>query len=76
MFSQIIDDQIGHTLAAASSAGLEGNNIATAARFGALFGQKALEKGIKQVVFDRGGRAYHGRVKAFADGVRQQGIQF
>lgn len=81
IYAQIIDDVAGNTLVAASSldASLKenyGGNIEAAAAVGKLIGEKALEKGIKQVVFDRGGLLYHGRVKALADGAREAGLDF
>lgn len=78
LYAQIIDDQQGKTLIGISSeifkeklTGLE-----KARRLGELLGQKASEAGIKKVVFDRGGFAYHGRVKAMAEGVRSKGLRF
>ncbi|MCH1932819.1 50S ribosomal protein L18, partial [Shewanella sp. A25] len=74
------DDERGVTLAAASS--LEGEKKAkgadkeAAARVGALVAQRAIEKGVKDVVFDRGGYLYHGRVKALADAAREAGLNF
>src|SRR3954463_2300879 len=75
IYAQIIDDERGVTLAAASS--LEGGEKKTkgadkdaAARGGALGAQRAIDKGVKDVVFDRGGYLYHGRVKALADAAR------
>jgi large subunit ribosomal protein L18 len=81
IYAQIIDDARGVTLAAASS--LEGGEAKTkgsdkdaAARVGALVAQRAMEKGVKDVVFDRGGYLYHGRVKALADAAREAGLNF
>ena len=81
IYAQIIDDERGVTLAAASS--LEGGETKTkgsdkdaAARVGALVAQRAIEKGVKDVVFDRGGYIYHGRVKALADAAREAGLNF
>ena len=79
IYAQIIDDQKGHTLAAASSAeenGANGGNIAGAKAVGKLAAERAKEKGIKAVVFDRGGYLYHGRVKALADAARAAGLEF
>ena len=80
---QIIDDSVGHTLAAASSLDKAikaeyayGGNIEAAKAVGKLIGEKAIEKGIKEVVFDRGGYPYHGRVKALADAAREAGLDF
>ena len=81
IYAQVIDDQRGVTLAAASS--LEGgekkdkgSDRDAAARVGALVAQRAIEKGVKAVVFDRGGYLYHGRVKALADAAREAGLNF
>jgi large subunit ribosomal protein L18 len=87
IYAQVIDDERGVTLAAASS--LEGDDKKApdakkgggadkdaAARVGALVAQRALEKGVKAVVFDRGGYLYHGRVKALADAAREAGLDF
>ena len=81
IYAQVIDDERGVTLAAASS--LEGGENTTkgsdkdaAARVGALVAQRAIEKGVKAVVFDRGGYLYHGRVKALADAAREAGLDF
>jgi len=81
IYAQIIDDVAGNTLAAASTldASLKenyGGNKEAAASVGKLIAEKALEKGIKQVVFDRGGMIYHGRVKALADSAREAGLEF
>lgn len=84
IYAQIIDDTTGGTLVAASTAekdfskGHEGHsgNVTAAKRAGENLGVKALAAGIKQVVFDRGGYLYHGRVKALADGARKAGLQF
>jgi large subunit ribosomal protein L18 len=79
--AQIIDDAAGVTVAAASSQekGLrasDGAKLDMAKAVGALVAQRALEKGLKQVVFDRGGYLYHGRVKALADAAREAGLEF
>jgi len=79
IYAQIIDDSRGVTLAAASSLegeGTKGSDKDAAARVGALVAQRALEKGVKEVVFDRGGYIYHGRVKALADAAREAGLNF
>ena len=76
IYCQIVDDLKGHTLVAASSAGLKGNKTEQAATVGKLIAEKAVAAGIKSVVFDRGGYLYHGRVKALADGAREGGLQF
>ncbi len=83
IFAQIIDDSKGHTLVAAST--LDGDVRAKAAELkkvdeakavGKLLAQRALEKGLKQVVFDRGGYQYHGRIKSLAEGAREGGLEF
>jgi large subunit ribosomal protein L18 len=77
IYAQIIDDKNSVTLAQASSLKLEnGANIEGAKEVGKLVAEKAVEKGIKKVVFDRGGYLYHGRVKALADAARQAGLEF
>ncbi len=83
IYAQVIDDVAGHTLAAASTVDLElrdevadKSKVERAALVGKLVAQRALEAGIKQVVFDRGGYKYHGRVKSLADAARETGLQF
>lgn len=76
IYCQIVDDTKGHTLVAASSAGLKGNKTEQAAAVGKIIAEKAKSAGIETVVFDRGGYLYHGRVKALADGAREGGLQF
>ena len=83
IYAQIIDDQRGHTLVAASSLGKEfkeqnkkGSNIGGAEIVGNLIASKALKENIERVVFDRNGFLYHGRVKPLAEAVRQKGISF
>lgn len=83
IYAQVIDDSKGHTLAAASTldSGLRaelayGGNVNAAKAVGSLVAQRALESGVKQVVFDRGGFAYHGRVAALADAARESGLEF
>lgn len=79
IYAQVIDDVKGHTLAAASSAeakGKNGGNLAGAKAIGQLVAERAKEKGINTVVFDRGGYLYHGRVKALADAARAAGLEF
>jgi len=81
IYAQVIDDTRGCTLVAAGSRDKDfplkgGGNVAAAREVGKLIAQRALEKGIRQVAFDRGGYAYHGRVKALADGAREAGLQF
>ena len=83
IYAQLIDDEAGVTLVAASSLdpsvqigeGTCGNKVA-ARKVGTLIAQKASEKGIKIVVFDRGGYLYHGRIKELADGAREAGLEF
>ena len=78
--AQIIDDAQGVTVAAASSLeggkGAKGSDKDAAARIGKLIAERALEKGVTDVVFDRGGYLYHGRVAAFAEGAREGGLDF
>ena len=79
IFAQLIDDDSGHTLAAvnwteADLQSLSGSEQAS--RAGALLAERAKAAGVDSVVFDRGGYQYHGRVKAFADGAREAGLQF
>ncbi len=80
IYAQIIDDERGVTLAAASSLEgdkpAKGSNKEAAARVGALVAQRAIEKGVKDVVFDRGGYIFHGRIKALADAAREAGLNF
>src|SRR5690242_10862784 len=80
IYAQVIDDATGHTVAAASSnekgASFNGGNVAGAKEVGRLVAERAKEKGIKSVVFDRGGYLYHGRVKALADAAREGGLEF
>jgi len=79
IYAQVIDDQKGETLASASSMNLKlktGGNVAAAKEIGKAVAEKAVAKGIKQVVFDRGGYLYHGRVKALADAAREAGLEF
>ncbi|MFI5359168.1 MAG: 50S ribosomal protein L18 [Halanaerobiales bacterium] len=83
IYVQIIDDLSGHTLVSAST--LEpairetlkyGGNKEAARKVGEILGERALEKGIKDVVFDRGGYKYHGRVKEVAEALREKGLNF
>jgi large subunit ribosomal protein L18 len=80
IYAQVIDDASGKTLASASSrdkdASTKGANQAAAKAVGALIAKKAKDKGIKQVVFDRGGYQYHGNIKALADAARENGLEF
>lgn len=80
IYAQIIDDAAGVTLASASTVEkvFEGNgsNCEAAKKIGAVIAERALQKGIEEVVFDRGGYIYHGRVKALAEGAREGGLKF
>jgi large subunit ribosomal protein L18 len=80
IYAQVIDDQQGHTLAAAASTEKDlrgkGGNVEGAKLIGQAVAQRAKDKGITRVVFDRGGYQYHGRVKALADAARQAGLEF
>ena len=83
MYAQIIDDTVGNTLVSASTlqkdvkANLEKtNNVDAAAYLGKVIAEKAIEKGIKDVVFDRGGFLYHGKIQALADAAREAGLNF
>lgn len=82
IYVQLIDDHEGVTLVAASSAvgkkgeRRTGGNLAAAKAIGKAIAERAKEKGIRKVVFDRGGYIYHGRVKALADAAREAGLQF
>ncbi|MBM3581305.1 MAG: 50S ribosomal protein L18 [Alphaproteobacteria bacterium] len=83
IYAQVIDDHRGVTLAAASTLEKEsrarlkkGANVAAAGEIGKLIAERALKAGIKDVVFDRGGYRYHGRIKALADAARAGGLSF
>lgn len=83
IYAQVINDDAGVTLAAASSLdkgvradGTDGGNIAGSKVVGALIAARSLEAGISTVVFDRGGFPYHGRIKAIADAAREGGLKF
>ena len=78
IYAQLIDDTTGVTLAAASSAKLDDAkaNVETAGRVGKEIAEKALSKGISEVVFDRSGYLYHGKVKSLAEGAREAGLKF
>ncbi len=83
IYAQIIDDTVGNTLVSASTlqkevkANLEKtNDVNAAAYLGKVIAERALEKGIKDVVFDRGGFIYHGKVQALADAAREAGLNF
>jgi large subunit ribosomal protein L18 len=80
IYAQVIDDAAGATLVSASSIDkggkTSGGNVAAAKKIGKLVAERAKEKGIGRVVFDRGGYIYHGRVKALADAARAAGLEF
>ena len=80
IYAQVIDDAAATTLVSASSVDkggkTNGGNVMAAKAIGKLVAQRAKEKGIKQVVFDRGGYQYHGRIKALADAAREAGLEF
>ena len=83
MYAQIIDDTVGNTLVSASTLQKEvkaevekTNNVDAAAYLGKVIAERALEKGIKEVVFDRGGFIYQGKIKALADAAREAGLEF
>ncbi|HEY5113219.1 MAG TPA: 50S ribosomal protein L18, partial [Coriobacteriia bacterium] len=83
IYAQVIDDVAGVTIASASSVDPEvkaliklGSNVAAAKVVGEVVGKRAMDKGVTEVVFDRGGSIYHGRVKALADGAREAGLTF
>jgi large subunit ribosomal protein L18 len=80
IYAQVIDDQRGHTMVAAASTEKDlrgkGGNVDGAKVVGKIVAQRAKEKGIRRVVFDRGGYLYHGRVKALADAAREAGLEF
>ncbi|MFA5162642.1 MAG: 50S ribosomal protein L18 [Elusimicrobiales bacterium] len=83
LYAQIVDDNTGKTLAQASTLTKEvsakggcAKNVAAAKSLGETIAKKAIEAGVKEVRFDRGGRIYHGRIKALADGARAAGLKF
>ena len=80
IYAQVIDDNAGATLVSAStvdkSGKTKGGNVAAAQAIGKLVAERAKDKGIKSVVFDRGGYQYHGRIKALADAARSAGLEF
>jgi len=83
IYAQVIDDSAGRTLASASSVEKDlrkklktGGNIEAASEIGKLIAERATKAGVSEVVFDRGGYAYHGRVKALADAAREGGLNF
>ena len=82
IYAQVIDDKKGNTLVSASSLDKEkvkldkGSNVEAAKLIGLLVAEKAIQNGISEVIFDRGGYKYHGRVKALADAAREKGLRF
>ena len=83
MYAQVIDDVAGKTICAVSTLGPDfkateknGATVDGAAALGSLIGKKAIESGVTEVVFDRGGNLYHGRIKALADAAREAGLKF
>lgn len=80
IYAQVIDDEVGHTVAAASSQepGMRSKSLTveTAAEVGRLLAERARSAGVSSVVFDRGGYRYHGRVKALAEAARDGGLEF
>jgi len=77
IYAQVIDDRAGRTLAAASDLDVKsGKKSERAAQVGKLVAERARDKGVGEVVFDRGGYRYHGRVKALADAARSAGLRF
>jgi large subunit ribosomal protein L18 len=82
LYAQVIDDEAGRTLAQASTldpelrAGVSGPNVAAAEKLGALLAERASERGIEAVVFDRGGHPYHGVISSFAEACRKGGLRF
>ena len=82
IYTQLIDDAKGVTIASASSKAKKGEesnsggNVEAAAAVGKLIAERGLEKGVKKVVFDRGGYLYHGRIKALAEAAREAGLDF
>lgn len=83
IYAQLIDDELGVTLAEASTlspelkeAGTNGSNVGAAQRVGALIAQKAKQQEIEVAIFDRGGHLYHGRIRALAEAAREEGLKF
>ena len=83
LYVQFIDDEIGQTIYGVSTLGPEfkatgknGANVEGAAAFGEIVGKNAVDRGISEVVFDRGGNLYHGRIQALADAAREAGLKF
>ena len=79
IYAQVIDDSKGETIVSASTLAAKiptGGNVAAAREIGKLVAEQAIAKGVKKVVFDRGGYLYHGRIKALADAAREAGLDF
>ncbi|MDD3219777.1 MAG: 50S ribosomal protein L18 [Lachnospiraceae bacterium] len=83
MYAQIIDDTVGNTLVSASTLQADvkadlskTNDVAAAAKLGTVIGKKAVEAGIEEVIFDRGGFIYQGKIQALADAAREAGLKF
>jgi large subunit ribosomal protein L18 len=76
IYAQVIDDTAGTTIAQASSAGGGGNKVEAAKSVGSAVAKACIDKGVEQVVFDRGGYRYHGRVRALAESAREAGLKF
>jgi large subunit ribosomal protein L18 len=80
IYAQVIDDEQGHTIASASSkessVKAQTLNVDAATQVGKLVGARATDAGVSQVVFDRGGFRYHGRIKALAEAARESGLEF
>lgn len=76
IYAQLIDDSKGKTIVSIKDTDLKGKKTDVAKKVGSLIAEKAKEKKIEQVIFDRGGYKYHGRVKALAEGAREGGLKF
>lgn len=76
IYAQLIDDDKGKTLVFADDSGIKKSGVDAAKEVGKIIAEKAIEKKIKKVVFDRGGYKYHGRVKALAESARETGLKF
>jgi large subunit ribosomal protein L18 len=79
IYAQVVDDSKGETIVSASTLAGKinaGGNVAAAKEVGKLVAEQAIAKGVKKVVFDRGGYLYHGRIKALADAAREAGLDF
>ena len=76
VYAQLVDDNAQRTIMTVTDGGLTGKNVEKSFEVGKRIAERAKEAGVKQVVFDRGGYLYHGRVKALADGAREGGLEF